>query len=132
MASVAYLDSSAIVKTIIREPESAALRRFLRRIPVHASSALARTEVIRAVRRTDATAVPVALEALRRLMILELSEPLLVDAGMLDPPDLRSFDAVHITAAKSLGAELEGLVTYDVRMAAAAVALGLPVARPQS
>jgi hypothetical protein len=44
-----YLDSSAIVKLAVREPESLALRRYLRRRPPLVSSALARTEVLRAL-----------------------------------------------------------------------------------
>ena len=44
-----YLDSSAIVKLVIAEPESSALRKFLRRRRPLVASALARTEVTRAV-----------------------------------------------------------------------------------
>jgi predicted nucleic acid-binding protein len=46
-----YLDSSALVKLVQREPESDALRRFLRRSRSDGlvTSALARVEVIRAV-----------------------------------------------------------------------------------
>ena len=44
-----YLDSSAIVKLAVREPESLALRRYLRRRAPVVSSALARTEVLRAL-----------------------------------------------------------------------------------
>ena len=42
---VVYLDSSAIVKLAVREPESAALRAYLRRRRPLVSSALARVEV---------------------------------------------------------------------------------------
>lgn len=44
-----YLDASAIVKLVDREPESAALRRFLRGKHALTASAIARTEVLRAV-----------------------------------------------------------------------------------
>ena len=44
-----YLDSSAIVKLAVAEPESAALRRYLRRRRPLVSSALARAEVARAL-----------------------------------------------------------------------------------
>lgn len=130
-ADVAYLDSSALVKTIVRERESTALRRFLRSVPVHASSALSATEVLRAVRRADPSATPTAHEALRRLVVLDLTEGLLIDAGMLDPPELRTLDAIHLAAAKSLGDDLAAVVTYDERMASAAATLGLPVRVPR-
>jgi predicted nucleic acid-binding protein len=127
---VAYLDSSALVKTVVREPESTALRRFLRTSSVHASSALATTEVLRAVRRADPAAMARAHEALSRVVILELTHDMLRDAGLLDPPELRTLDAIHLAAAKALGGDLAAVVTYDDRMAAAAVRLGLPVEVP--
>ncbi len=46
---VTYLDSSAIVKLAVREPESLALRRYLRRRRIVVSSDLAHVEVTRAV-----------------------------------------------------------------------------------
>jgi uncharacterized protein len=42
----------------------------------------------------------------------------------------RSLDAIHIASAELLGPELTALVTYDVRMAKAAHAAGLPAASP--
>lgn len=129
-ADVAYLDSSALVKLVIREPESAALRRFLRGHAVHASSALATTEVLRAVRRADPAAIPTAHDALGRVVILELTDDLLRDAGLLDPPELRTLDAIHLSAARTLGSDLAAVVTYDERMAAAAGRLGLAAEAP--
>jgi len=130
VAEVAYLDSSAIVKTIVREPESAALRRFLRGFPRHASSGLARAEMLRAIRRAQPGAIPRVHDALRKLVLLELTDELLTAAGMLHPPTLRTLDAIHLASALRLGAQLDVLITYDQRMASAAAALGLPVAAP--
>ena len=130
MTATVYLDSSALVKTVIREPESPALRRFLRGFPLHASSALARAEVLRAVRRSDPLAVKGVHEVMERLLLLDVSESLLVEAGLLDPPELRTLDAIHLSAAKTLGADLAAIVTYDARMADAALNLGLPLQTP--
>ncbi len=130
MADVAYLDSSAIVKTIIREPESAGLRRFLRRYAVHAASSLVRAEVLRAVRRVDSAAVPRVRQALARLVLLDLTEETLVAAGMLEPATLRTLDAIHLVSAQRLVPQLGALVTYDQRMASAASDIGLPVHAP--
>jgi predicted nucleic acid-binding protein len=127
---MAYLDSSALVKTVIREPESVVLRRYLRTFSVHTSSELAVPEVLRAIRRSDATATPKAHQALRGIVILDLTKDILVEAGMLDPPELRTLDAVHVATARTLGDELVAVVTYDDRMAAAAARVGLPVATP--
>lgn len=51
-------------------------------------------------------------------------------AGVLDPPALRSPDALHLTAAMAVGDDLDGIVTYDQRLALAAQALGIPVVAP--
>jgi len=125
-----YLDSSALVKLVIREPESRALQRHLRRRPRRVSCALARVEVVRAVRPQGTAALTRAHHVLERLNLLRLDDPLLDAAGQLDGPSLRSLDAIHLAAAQVLGAELESVVTYDVRMTAAATGLGLRVASP--
>lgn len=130
MTTVLYLDSSALVKTVIREPESAALRRFLRRFPTHASSGLARAEVLRAVRRADPAAVNGVRDVMERLLLIDVSETLLIEAGLLDPPELRTLDAVHLSAARTLGTDLAAVITYDERMARAALDLGLPLEAP--
>ena len=125
-----YLDSSALVKLVVREAESSALRRYLRRRPRRVSCALARVEVIRAVRPQGPAARARARHVLERLSLLRLDDPLLDMAAKLDAPSLRSLDAIHLAAAQALGAELESLVTYDVRMTGAATDLGLRVASP--
>ena len=48
-----YLDSSALVKLVVREPETPALMEFLALWPFRVSSALARVEVVRAVKRVS-------------------------------------------------------------------------------
>ena len=131
MAEIAYLDSSAIVKTVIDEPESHALRTFLRAFPTRASAELARAEVVRAVRRAELGALPRAYEALDRLLLVGVRRGLLEAAGLLDPPELRTLDAVHLAAARTLAPELAVLITYDARMQGAASVLGLPVEAPQ-
>lgn len=131
MAHIAYLDSSAVVKTVVEEPESGPLSRFLRDFETHVSSAIARTEVIRAVRRSQPFALPRAYMALQHLVLIELSEGLLDGAGRLDPPTLRSLDALHVVTALMLLPELDVVVTYDERMLSAASAQSLPVEMPR-
>ena len=52
------------------------------------------------------------------------------EAGLLRPPDLRSLEAIHLAAARSLGSRLGGLITYDQRLAAAPAWYGLRVVSP--
>ena len=128
--SAVYLDSSALVKLVVREAESAALRRHLRMRPLRLSCALARVEVARAVRGHGTAAAARAQELIRRIGILQLDDALLDEAAKLDGAVLRSLDAIHLAAAQTLGDELGEIVTYDLRMADAARTLGLPVAGP--
>jgi uncharacterized protein len=131
MLDIAYLDASAIVKTVIEEAESQALRRFLRTFRIKASAGLARAEVLRAVRRAEPDTVPRAYEALERLLLVSVSEDILDSAGLLDPPELRTLDAIHLAAARTLSPQLGALVTYDQRMAVAAGSLGFPIEAPR-
>lgn len=126
-----YLDSSAIVKLAVREPESAALRRWLRRKRPLVASALARTEVLRALLPAGEEAVGRGRAVLRSLDLLRVNDRVLEAAGLLLPLALRSLDAIHLATARELGDELGALVTYDDRMAAAARALGHRVAAPR-
>jgi predicted nucleic acid-binding protein len=128
---VVYLDSSALVKLVIVEPESAALRRYLQREPQRASCALARVEVVRAVRAHGPRAAARARQLLRRVDLVQLDDELLDSAAALDGGVLRSLDAIHLAAAQLLLAELTAIVTYGERMAAAASLLGLVVEAPR-
>jgi predicted nucleic acid-binding protein len=126
-----YLDSSAIVKLAVREPETTALLRFLRRRRILLSSALARTEVLRALLPLGAQAVERGNQALERIDLIRVSDRVLSVAGGLLPADLRSLDAIHLATAQQLGSDLSRIVTYDERMSAAAATLGLAVMSPR-
>jgi len=126
----AYVDSSALVKLVVREPESAALRAFLRRRTARASCALARVEVLRAVRHHGPAAIARAHQVVERLELMRLDDGLLDAAARLPIEPLRSLDAIHLAAAQRLGHDLSVLVSYDERMLAAARRLGIPVASP--
>jgi hypothetical protein len=128
-----YLDSSAIVKLVVREPESSALFDWLAERPERISSALARVEVLRALRRAGpagAASRRRAREVLDRIALLPVDRPILDAAGELGPLDLRSLDAIHLATALSVGADLAGVVTYDERLAAAATSAHLDVWAP--
>lgn len=127
---VSYVDSSAIVKLVVREPESAALRQFLRRLRPLVASALARTEVSRAVRSVGPEALRRADEVLARFELVRITDRILAVAGALEPPELRTLDAIHLASAAHFGVTLRYVVTYDSRMSAAAETMGLTVAAP--
>lgn len=126
-----YLDTSALVKLVVDEPESSALLAWLQepgRVP--ASSDLARTELLRATRRAASSRMVRAREVLDSLTLLQLSTATFERAAMLEPLSLRSLDAVHVASALELGDDLAGFVTYDDRQVEALTALGIPVEQP--
>ncbi len=125
-----YLDSSAIVKLVVREAESTPLRKFLRRHPIRVSSALARVEVLRAVRLHGEAAIAHARAVLGRIVLIGIGDEVLDRAASLDGVVLRSLDAIHLATALGLDDELDLVLTYDDRMLKAAVAAGLRTATP--
>ncbi|HXY93679.1 MAG TPA: type II toxin-antitoxin system VapC family toxin [Acidimicrobiia bacterium] len=127
---VTYLDSSAIVKLVVGEPESRALRQFLRRRAPHVSSALARVEVTRAVLPLGGAAIEQARTVLGRIDLVRITDRVLRSAGELSPPEVRSLDAIHLATIGELGRQVARVVTYDDRLAAAVTAIGWSVASP--
>jgi predicted nucleic acid-binding protein len=125
-----YVDSSALVKLAVREPESAALRRYLRRRRPLVSSAFARTEVVRALLPLGSAAVRRGRDVLARVDLLRVNDRVLDAAGRLTPADLRSLDALHLASAEQLGSDVGSFVTYDERLAVAARSRGLRVVQP--
>ena len=85
MTRATYLDSSAIVKLAVAEPESSALRRYLRRRKPYVSSALARAEVGRALLPSGSAATRRGVAVLARIDLVRVSDPILRAAGGLVP-----------------------------------------------
>jgi uncharacterized protein len=125
-----YLDSSALVKLVVDEPESRALRRYLRRRRVLVSSALARAEVGRATLPLGPAPSRRADVILEGVDLLRVDDRVLREAARLLPLELRTLDAIHLATALQIGDDLGRLVTYDGRLAAAATAAGCSVAAP--
>jgi len=128
-----YLDTSALAKLVTREPETDRLHAYLaaRANAIRFSSALAHAELLRAAHVAGDDAVATAREVLARLDLVDVSRELLEHAGTVAAGQrLRTLDAIHVATASVAGDRLEALVTYDVRMAHAAAAMGLPIERP--
>ena len=127
-----YLDSSAFVKLAVEEPETAALRGLLAgRADRRVSSALLRTEALRAVRHLGPDALATVRDGLRRLDLVGIDDRILDTAGTLEPGVLRTLDAIHVAVAMAIGDDLEAIVTYDERMVEAARLMGLPTVTPR-
>jgi predicted nucleic acid-binding protein len=129
--SAVYLDASAFVKFIVDEPESQALHDFLAgELGRFISSALLRTEVLRAAARHGPEALGVARQGLERVDLVSIDDRILDGAGLLHPDVLRSLDAIHVATAAAIGDDLSVIVTYDERMIRAAASMGLRTATP--
>jgi uncharacterized protein len=124
-----YLDTSAFLKLLVAEPQTPAMRAWLRAGPACWSSQLLVTEVLRAAYRlgVDRDAVDQALDAVSLVLPAATT---FHRAAALAPAELRSLDALHLATAVELGADLEAFVAYDTRLIAGARAAGLPVLTP--
>lgn len=116
---VFYVDTSALVKLVRTEAESAALVTFLAD-RTWIIGDLHRAELRRAARRAGPQTAARAERLLVELDIVVLDGSIFDAAGRLDPPALRTLDAVHLACARTLQHDLAGVVTYDDRMADAA------------
>ncbi|MGH9411423.1 MAG: type II toxin-antitoxin system VapC family toxin [Vicinamibacterales bacterium] len=128
----AYLDSSALAKFVVAEPETAALERDAAGRRDLLSSRLGATELRRAVRRAGHRRVLQQVEGvLDSVVLVELSPVILDRAGHLPPSLLRTLDAIHLATALSLNLSECDFITYDDRLADAAAASGLHVLQPR-
>jgi predicted nucleic acid-binding protein len=127
-----YVDSSALLKLVLSEPERPALEQVLSRWPDRISSVLLPIECRRIVLRAGNP--PEVVDRLEKelsgVTLIRLEEAVQTLAGAIGPPRLRSLDAIHLASALSIGDYPEAFVTYDDRLADAARAAGLNVLTP--
>ena len=130
-----YMDTSALTKLLIAEPETAELRVWLTDRIDHgespATSALGRVELMRTVARYgEAGQSDRARYLLDGLDVLPLTEPVMTLAETIGPAILRSLDAIHLAAAAHFKQELTAFVTYDHRLLDGCRDIGLVTASP--
>lgn len=130
---VLYVDSSAIVKLVVREAESDELHAHLEGAQL-VTSEIALTEVPRAayLRAGVAEVFDQAETVLRRFDVVELDDDLHRAAARRQPRELRTLDAIHLVSALRVARHLDAVVAYDRRLTQAARAAGLTVDAPGS
>lgn len=127
--SLWYLDTSAALKLIVEEPESAALARTLDdEAPELVACWLLETELRRVAQRVDVLTQQHVSDLLDGVGLYDVPPSLFREAGLLPGAQLRSLDALHVAAAIRIG--VDGVVTYDARLAESAQILGLDVLAP--
>ncbi len=111
-----YLDSSALLRLIFLEDESASLQQWLEARPHESkvTSVLSRVEVLRVCARESQTATALAKILLAGIDTIEISDVVIELAS--DVRATRSFDAIHLVSALSIQEELSAVVAYDRRL----------------
>jgi predicted nucleic acid-binding protein len=124
-----FLDSSAILKLIVEEPESKTLRKF---IPEHKlASRLSRLEVLRNVHRIDPKKVSRAREKLDGIFYVEINVPVLKNAEEIAlAMGIKSLDAIQAGSALFLKDSIAGVISYDKILNRALKSLGIEVYAP--
>lgn len=124
-----YLDSSAILKLLITEKESAALIGFINF--TIKSSALTRVEVIRVLHKIAPQRVADANAILAGIDVIPVNSAVLNMAESFNSSiTLKSLDALHVATVLFLARTIEGLITYDKQMITNAQMLGIQVFSP--
>jgi uncharacterized protein len=133
LVSLYYADTSAVLKLLVEEPHSTAFAALYDSTPdaEWISSALLRVEMTRAVLRTRPALLPKTKELLRGFAYITIDDDV-IDAAMNEPDrGLRSLDAIHLATARTLGPEIDAIVTYDDRLSHAASNAGFGVLSPR-
>jgi predicted nucleic acid-binding protein len=125
------LDTSALAKLVVVEPESESLERFMQSRPEWISSIVTSIELRRfAGRFSRPESVAIAEQILARIDLRPLDAAIAAKASELPPPSLRSLDAIQLASALDVGDALGPFVTYDRRLGEAASRAGLHVVAP--
>jgi predicted nucleic acid-binding protein len=128
-----YLDTSALMKLIRREPESDTLADWLdaETLAPWVSSMLIEVELPRALRRIDPSLLAEIPAIVARVARYEIDEVVRAAAAAYTDPGLRSLDAIHLATGDAVfGSQLTAFVSYDERLLTAAAAVGLQTAAP--
>ncbi len=136
-AGILYVDTSALLKLLVREAESTAIERELVRWPSLATSIVTEVELPRAVARARQDRPDAVIDGslilqgvIASAAIIDLSEAIVAAARNVIPVHVGALDAIHIASALSLDEELAGVATYDNRMADALARAGVNVIAP--
>jgi uncharacterized protein len=124
-----YIDSSAIIKLIKPEKESAALIKKLPRVLI--ASRISRVEVTRTIIRYEPDLLDATYDVLADIQMVPVEDSIVTIAENLPQfIDLRSLDSLHIASALAIKNVLKGIITYDKEMVIAAEALGFKTLSP--
>lgn len=128
--SLLYIDTSALGRSLLEEPDKPAIERELETFASRISSSLLRVELRRlGLRRDMLDRVDLLLA---RISLIPLDEQILAAAETLTPSTVATLDAIHLATAVRLteAGELDALMTYDKQLADGAREHGITVLSP--
>jgi len=125
-----YLDTSALGRILLAEPDAAAIRQTLADYDAWWSSALLIVELRRLAARENLE--PIAERLLSGVRTVAVDAASLERASRLQPPEVRTLDAIHLDAALELHArsEVAAVLTYDRQLQTGCAQHGLPLEAP--
>jgi len=125
-----YVDTSALGRVLLGEPDAEAVIRDLREFDRHIASRLLRVELRRLALREGL--LDHADQLLSGISLLPLDEAVLDAAETVRPASVATLDAIHLVTALRLAdqALIDTVLTYDARLAGGAREHGLSVIAP--
>ena len=125
-----YLDTSALGRVLLGEPDAPAIIRSLGGFDQHTASRLLRIELRRLALRHGLLGD--ADQLLSGVALLPLDEAVLDAAETVQPASVTTLDAIHlVTALRLADADvIDTMMTYDARLAGGAQKHGLSVIAP--
>jgi uncharacterized protein len=126
-----YVDTSALGRVLLEEPDGAAIQRELDTFDRVIASRLMGVEFRRlALRRTLLDRADLLLAA---VSLIPLENQILTTAETLPPPAVGTLDAIHLATALRVSEDdqLTALMTYDKRLTEGALDHGLEVLSPR-
>ncbi len=128
--SSVYVDTSALVRVVLEEPDKKAIERDLSKFDQSVASRLLRVELRRVGRRENA--LEAADQILDGVLLIPIDESVLAAAETIAPTRVATLDAIHLATAVRLAeaGELDALMTYDKQLANGAREHGITVLAP--
>jgi hypothetical protein len=125
-----YVDTSAVGRVLLGEPDAAAVLSGLAEFDQHVASRLMRIELRRLALREDA--LEAADQLLRGVALIPLDDAILTSSETLPPATVATLEPIHLATALRLADArvLDTVMTYNQRLAAGAEHHGLRVLAP--
>ncbi len=125
-----YVDTSALGRMLLDEPDATAIEDSLRAYDRRVASRLLRVELRRVGLRTNL--LDGVGELLAEVALIPFDESILTAAETVPPSTIATLDAIHLATAVRLAkaGELDALMTYDKQLITGAKQHGIAVLSP--